>query len=286
EYQMQVSTEIENIVRQNCHSQADNFCDTPPDYISSRWTCNETDSSNTIQKDINGNSFRSDGSLFMSYALDNCMSRFTEEQMTSMHNNLDNRRNDLDRNVSPLSFSNFDNINIFPSDSTIQKIKVIFFWNPIRNADKYIFQLARNKVFSVLTKNVIMNNNSIEVDSLIPGKRYYWRVIPLNNFDFCNEGSNHFTFTTEELTNVSNTIDKEVIVFPNPIKRFNNINIRCRDNNLNTHIRILNNTGVDCTNQIQVVRNTNNIELVSTALKGGVYFLDIQNKFYKIIILD
>jgi len=82
------TTYVEKIDGSNCTFAADGFCDTKPDYIASRWNCDENSNGFTEQTDPNGEKFYSDGSLFMSYALDNCSNRFTEDQIAAMRANL------------------------------------------------------------------------------------------------------------------------------------------------------------------------------------------------------
>ena len=57
---------VEKMDGSNCHYAADGFCDTSPDYIDYRWPCNDNLESNVTQMDPNGETFQSDGSLFMS----------------------------------------------------------------------------------------------------------------------------------------------------------------------------------------------------------------------------
>ena len=285
DYQNQVFTQIENTDRRNCLSQADNFCDTPPDYISNRWSCNDSDSSSLLQKDVNGQPFRSDGSLFMSYAIDNCMSRFSDEQKFAMQNNLANLRTDLDRAVTIRSISTFDNGLSYPSDSSTTSTKVRFSWNPVTNADGYVFQLSRNQPFTVLIRNLSTVNSSIEVDSLVEGKRYFWRVIPFSKMDFCTEGSVSFTFEVNSFTSVGNVKEsKDVNIFPNPARIGQNIYLDKFNDNEKSNIRFFSEFGKDLTEV--TVKNTNiiNTYIQTEALQPGVYFIQINQKFAKIIL--
>jgi len=66
---------VERVDGTFCNDAADGFCDTPPDYISYRWPCSSQGLSNVQQRDPADSTFRSDGTLFMSYASDGCMNR-------------------------------------------------------------------------------------------------------------------------------------------------------------------------------------------------------------------
>ena len=69
----------------NCANAGDRFCDTPADFIGTRWPCNSAAPQDT---DLNGDPFRPDAALFMSYSLDNCQNRFSNQQISVMQNTL------------------------------------------------------------------------------------------------------------------------------------------------------------------------------------------------------
>ncbi|MEP7195842.1 MAG: T9SS type A sorting domain-containing protein [Saprospiraceae bacterium] len=286
DFEKDVKGQIENIERINCNRQADNFCDTPADYISFRWPCTESDSSVLIQKDLKGHEFRSDASLFMSYSLDNCGSRFSNMQMEAMQNFLWNSRSNLLRNVGPRLIAAFDNNSAYPLDSALTKTKVSFSWKPVDQADSYLFQVARNQVFSVFVKNMVINATNIEIDSLIPGKTYYWRVIPLNNSDFCSDGSKSFIFTTESLTNINPVIEEKNILYPNPIHKNESMFIHSTEELDANDIHIFDQNGKNIDSQVHFNIVTNWVEIQTSQLNSGIYFVAIKRKFNKIIILE
>ncbi|MFM9143095.1 MAG: M43 family zinc metalloprotease [Bacteroidota bacterium] len=69
----------------NCANAGDRFCDTPADFIGNRWPCN---SAAPQANDINGDPFRPDATLFMSYSYDNCQNRFSNQQIAVMRQTL------------------------------------------------------------------------------------------------------------------------------------------------------------------------------------------------------
>ncbi|NOT38246.1 MAG: hypothetical protein HOP11_12810 [Saprospiraceae bacterium] len=283
EYQKDVRGQIENIDRSGCGSKADNFCDTPPDYISNRWGCTNSDSSLITQVDLNGESFKSDGSLFMSYSLDNCSSRFSNEQMSAMQSFLTTRRSNLKRTIELNEIAEFDNTSLFPGDSAVTKSKVTFAWKEIPNATSYIFQLSRNHVFTVLIRNVEIKTNAIEVDSLLQDKRYYWRVIPLSNEYFCNEMSKSSTLIIDNLLAIKNTNKESVEVYPSQISQGQSIFIHSKK--MINKLRLLNTSGTDVSNNM-IVRNAySTVSEISTQnLPIGFYFLFVDEQIFKISI--
>ena len=60
---------VELVDGSNCHFAGDGFCDTKPDYLSARWTCNNDGESNQIQTDPSGETFRSEGTWIMGLSL-------------------------------------------------------------------------------------------------------------------------------------------------------------------------------------------------------------------------
>ncbi|HNA64711.1 MAG TPA: T9SS type A sorting domain-containing protein, partial [Saprospiraceae bacterium] len=172
-----------------------------------------------------------------------------------------------------------------PSDSSITNSKVRFSWNPVANADGYIFQLSRNQPFTVLIRNLATVNSSIEVDSLVEGKRYFWRVIPFSKMDFCTQGSASFTFEVNSFTSVGNvTGSKDVNIFPNPARIGQNIYLDRINDTEKSNIRFFSEFGKDLTEV--TVKNTNliNTYIQTEALQPGVYFIQINQKFAKIIL--
>ncbi len=190
-YQNSVFTQIENVSRTDCTSQADNFCDTNPDYISNRWSCNNDGTSPLILKDVNDSLFRADGTLFMSYAGDNCMNRFSNDQMNAMHKSIDGPRKYLQRSSVVPKFIEKSPIRLSsPVSGEITDTRnVLFSWEPVENATYYVLQISRTANFSVIIKNHLLTKPYELIDSLIQGKEYWWRVRAYSDFDFCGTES-------------------------------------------------------------------------------------------------
>lgn len=225
EYQNQVWRPIENVVRDGCKAQADEFCDTPPDYISVRWNCNEDKRSNYLMKDINGEEFTADGSLFMSYSNDRCMSRFSSEQSEKMRQFLMSNRSYLLRSqVNYLGMENLDKNQMTPQDSSTSNTeRILFSWPDIDNADFYYFQLSRNAAFTLPVKFERTRNNFIEIENLQANRNYYWRVKPVNSFQFCNPTSGTLYFNTI-VSSVSQHSSRNLAeLSPNPINQSDDV---------------------------------------------------------------
>ncbi|MBK9108020.1 MAG: T9SS type A sorting domain-containing protein [Saprospiraceae bacterium] len=228
EYQGDVFRQIENVVRAQCKRQADYFCDTNPDYISYRWSCNQDGFSSLIMRDVNDSTFRADGSLFMSYSNDQCMNRFSTEQMDAMHKSLNGPRAELIRPDVVPSFITQSQLNLtFPSDSlTVVSKNLEVSWEAVENATYYVLQISRTSNFSVVVKNLLLTSNKVDIDSLTQGKNYWWRVRAFSDFDFCGIESSVGHFKTQaDPVSTDQIFASELNLFPNPIRNSEKLQI-------------------------------------------------------------
>ena len=193
---------VEKMDGSNCHIAADGFCDTPPDYIASRWQCNGDNNSTIEQTDPNGVKFISDGQFIMSYALDNCSSTFSPEQVGAMRANLmgpklhylfrDNPKpavTDLAESVQPID------------GETVQFDNVVFRWNPVANANRYEVRInlliGSTKVF--LTRE-ITNDTFLVMNTLPNNRNLVWEIAAFSNSSFCLQYSDDSSFRTGIVT--------------------------------------------------------------------------------------
>lgn len=200
---------VETLDGKNCEYSGDNFCDTPPDYISKRWSCNYKGESLKIYKDPNGAEFLTDGTNFMSYSNDNCQSFFSNEQTERMHTILETKFSNRRYQYIPPAQAMGSKLNlIYPEHKEeIAFDKINLQWEPLPDADTYLVQISAlsgilfekdNKILQYFTDETQI---SIPHNELTIGRTYYWRVIPLNGFTFCPEPSEQSAFTPQNLTN-------------------------------------------------------------------------------------
>ncbi len=293
DYQSRVFTNIENVSRDLCKNQADRFCDTDPDYISSRWTCGSDGFSNSKLKDTKDSIFRVDGSLFMSYSNDECMNRFSNEQMAAMHRNIQVSRPYLKRpNVTP-KLINSSSINLsFPVDSVqVPTSKILFSWEQVENARYYVIQISRTENFTIVIKNLLLSVPYVEIDSLIQGKNYWWRVRAYSEFDFCGTESPAGYFKTEAIVSSNNEQDiaaNTSLLFPNPVSSYGSIHItRSSDKEMISHLTLR-----DLNGKIYKPTAANfighNLKVDLDYLPDGLYILNIMSghklEVYKLMV--
>lgn len=210
---------VEKVDGSNCQFAADGFCDTKPDYLASRWGC-QTDSTSFVeQTDPDGAKFYSDGSLIMSYALDNCSDRFTSEQMAAMRANAMTEKGAY--TSTDLNFSAPDD----PTDIELLRPTrqdlvyfrdVEFSWTQDNNDQFYLFQIGVEPTFSVILYDTIVESSSIIIPSVDDSwGTLHWRVKPFTANDWCGGFSEGSFFETTDVTNVEDVPENDITVYPN-----------------------------------------------------------------------
>lgn len=210
---------VELVDGSNCNEAADGFCDTAPDYLGSRWSCNAEAESNQLQTDPNGETFRSDGSLIMGYANDACQSRFTPEQIAAMRANLYEEKPEIISDAPPQpSVSSDPATLLYPVEGEDAPFgETVLDWAPVENATHYVVTTSIVPTFSISKREYWTTNTSLALPELNNNFAYYWKVTAYNSYSFCAPESGVATFNTADITQV-NTIAalQQARLFPNP----------------------------------------------------------------------
>lgn len=191
------TTFVEKVARTNCLTSGDGFCDTPPDYISDRWTCNTT----RTFLDPNGDSFVLDEKNFMSYSNDGCSQYLKDDQLAEVNAAPANHRPYL-LNLPVPTFANLNVItNSVPSNNSfnINPSNIIISWPSQADAEYYHIQVTRfnfiNPTYDVVTQDTfyIIQNSSLNSE-------YKYKVKPINLTNVCTDFSEIKTFTTAKFS--------------------------------------------------------------------------------------
>ncbi len=289
---------VERADGSNCTFAGDGFCDTPADYLNYRWSCNVNDESTVVQKDPTGAEFVSDGTYFMSYALDNCMDKFSDQQIAAMRANIQNERAYLLNNGQTLISPPTGQVNIKGpiENQVIDPDFWEFDWFPLQNAQYYIVEISRLSNFAAVEFEAVVEGTSLNVSGLTVDKQYYWRIRPYNAYHFnCDYVADVHTFFTEDLIN--NSVRElegveNISVFPNPIaKTVNSVNIRLTaKENKEINLNVFNLTGSQILGQEETLfAGENNLSVNLNGLNSGLYFLVMEDdqggrSFHKIVI--
>ena len=211
---------VEFLDGSNCDVAADGFCDTSPDYLAQRWACDSSNDSFMNQHDPNGEQFKSDGTLIMSYAFDACASRFSEEQVLAMRASIEEEDAEI-LTASTSSTGEIEgngNIELFsPFDSGLDGTDIMFEWSEVEHADYYLFQIliGSNGVFY----DTLVTTTNVWVKELNQALPFNWTVIPFNSSNFCNpEGAEIIEIEPVDVSSVNEDyFDNDVRLIPNLI---------------------------------------------------------------------
>jgi hypothetical protein len=213
---------VEKLDGTNCNNAGDGFCDTPPDYLNYRWSCNVAGTSNVVQRDPNGEEFVSDGTLFMSYSNSGCKNRFSPDQIAAMQANIMEERPNL-LTVAPAAGSlvipETENITVLSPAAgvLIEGSSVRLAWAPVPNATHYLVQVNPFSIFSIVFNEFLVDEPELTFTNLLPDETFYWRIFPLNDYNTCGSFTRAASFDTGNVTASQELLAGEQLrVTPNP----------------------------------------------------------------------
>jgi hypothetical protein len=283
---------VEKTDGSNCNNAGDGFCDTKPDYLNYRWQCNSDGESNVVQKDPNGAEFRSDATMIMSYALDQCITRFSAEQMEAMRENLYTEHSEyLQVSEAPSPIDDAGVTTLYaPIDSFLTDYNdTQFRWKAVPGATFYTVEvgLYDNFLPRLLYKSV-QDTFLHHTGNLPKNKVLHWRVRAYSDFDLCNpnDSMQGGIFTTRDLS-ATNELEASVSVdlMPNPVyagavATLMVISDRKVGMQLSIHDmggRLLQNR------EVTLYEGENAVEVETGSLQAGVYVVSLRNDQGEII---
>lgn len=280
--------EVEKKDGSNCQWAADGFCDTEPDYLSYRWTCDANARSIVNLKDPNGVQFRSDATLYMGYAVDACASRFSTEQIEAMRANYDAEHAEyrltepVQKNLPP----NFSVPLISPVDSTlVQYNNVTLEWQPVEDATIYTVELSFVSNFgALLLAETLVNTNKLTISKPLPNNRLlYWRVRAYSTWDLCASGQvvQKGVFKTQNLlatNDLERTLSSELA--PNPVIAGLPATLTLNsEESMDALLLLTDASGRQCYREVlNITPGENLLEVPTNTLSAGLYILTLQNE--------
>jgi hypothetical protein len=278
---------VERVDGSNCADAADGFCDTAPDYLMQRWACNNAGEYRDSLVDPDSTKFAVPAFNIMSYALDNCVNGFTEEQKTAMQTNLNARQVSDASGVAQVAADGDDMNLLLPVNNATLEVAdyVELVWNSVPNADYYIVQLNTSTNFNgaVLRSFIVSDTMAVIEDGLSPNTRYFWRVRPFNRYETDSDfGDQKFRFRNGEFptATIDAALNAAITVAPNPISGGQALRIDGRDlgqaGSMNYQL-------IDAAGRVLLSRENLNVsangfnERIETqGMAAGVYFLRIR----------
>ncbi len=280
---------VEKTDGSNCYFSGDGFCDTRPDYLNNRWFCNNNKESNILQRDPNGIEFRSDASLFMGYANDECASRFTQEQMEAMRENLYTEHSAYIAGDPPFSEIN-DNASvalISPVDSqNVQYNNVTLQWNLVPGASFYVVEVSPQASFSPKVYHQVFTGpvtSTTITKGLLNNWNMYWRVRVYNEWDICQPYDNIQVgvFRTKNLT-ATNELERVILaeLSPNPVPGGFPARLDITsDESMEVALLVTDAAGRVCQSQtLRLSTGDNSIEIPTDHLNAGFYVVSVHNE--------
>jgi hypothetical protein len=266
----------------NCFLASDGFCDTAPDYIAQRWNCNGDGESPQTQLDPNGTSFRSDGTLIMSYSDDACQSRFTPEQIAAMRANLYEEKADyLYNQVFPPVVSDVPAVHQLPAEGELVQFDQVYLeWEAVENATAYVLQVSILPNFGSLTDEYYTEQpNFTLTEPLFIDRPYYWRVKAFSSHIFCTSFSESTSFITAELTSTNHIEELEqMTIIPNPQVSGQSTSVQLNSNAaVRANLLLRDISGKILSERpIEVPNGLSTFQIDTPSLSAGLYFVELR----------
>jgi hypothetical protein len=279
--------EVERLDGSNCSDAGDGFCDTPADYLNYRWGCDFQNFSTTTQKDPTGAEFKSDGTLFMSYALDACADRFSGDQIAAMQANLMTERANLLYNqtpAGPVDLTDFTVVSPLQDDTIATFQDVTFEWLEAPNAEVYFLEVTVIANFQAVLFRYEVQGTSFTTNDLKKNKTYYWRVRAYNRWHTCKELTPIYSFKTGDVETVTavNAIDsiEGLEIFPNPAAAGSEVFVKFDATEATPlEVNLLNLSGQAVYRQQKQVAAGHQVFSIPTdRLPAGLYFIQMRTE--------
>jgi hypothetical protein len=275
----------------NCSSAGDGFCDTPADFLYSRWLCPYLGT----KLDQNGDAYNPDKTLFMSYAADNCCNRFSNEQILAMQANVAGPRNNLTiNNITPSSLVANTTSLVLPVNYTtdVYANNALFSWRNA-SAEAYFIEVSKynsnNVVFQKIVTDTFCVANNLKLNTT-----YHWRVKAFNRAMPCTSFSEKRLFITAENFQTSINDIKEssfttTNFYPTIFQKNESYILRWKlDNIIPSQFIVYDMLGQVITAKALLKNNSNYFE-IDKKLLAGTYVVKImsnENVFFQKIVIN
>jgi hypothetical protein len=259
----------------NCNTAGDGFCDTPADFIGSRWSC----PTSLQQLDLNGDTFDPDSSYYMSYSSDVCMSRFSTQQILAMRGTLASlsasRGYLLTTPMPNYPVLNTGPATLYPSTSdTVVPETLVFRWMSIPGATLYRIRayVLNFKVIDTLTADT---SYAVYGRTIRPNREHSWEVQALNPAELCAPFSPRVTFRSGAANTASSVLDETstaIKVYPNFNRTGGTLTIAGLQNQVQGQLYIINTQG-QRVYQISLTGADEKMDLELPPLAEGLYYV-------------
>jgi hypothetical protein len=163
-----------------------------------------------------------------------------------------------------------------------------FVWNEVEGAKQYHFELTKTGSFTRLEVDTILTNNGFKMFDLQPFVTHTWRVAAIDDKG-TGVFSEPFKFKVDRFNSVSNNIDENIKLYPNPAKSIVNLGLKDIQPGL-IQIELIDQTGKVVKSLMNEYNMDSmiNIQFNTQNLSSGSYFIKINNGNYshsKVLLL-
>lgn len=216
---------VEYVDRSNCAISGDLICDTEPDYLSKGWICNANGESGTMQADPQGDTFRSDGTNYMSYSNDACVNHFSPQQVMMMRDVAQGPRSYLLYGQVPTGPLTGEQVTwVYPAEEATVEVNdsIVLDWESVAGADYYLVEFGR-KVSASFTYPILSEVSLTESELKVPvepNRTYYLKVNAISRYHPCQVLTDASLFYTASPTATEEIVySNGITLYPNPVSK-------------------------------------------------------------------
>ena len=279
---------VERVDGSNCREAADGFCDTKPDYLASRWQCSANGNSPTKQTDPTGEIFNSDGTLIMSYALDECSNRFSDEQKAAMRANLIDQKGDYLLNPPTAEpITDVVSLNYPINGVSVDYTGFELSWNPVANATHYLVVTSLSSSAGSTFWDTITTETTVMASSSRVNRNLYWRVYPINAKYINADPSEIGTFYATEIVRTEAPEWADQLIVPNLIAQGDQLVINTESLQGTATVTLMDLKG-KAFDRTEILHGNSYARIPTSNIPTGIYLLQITHegyaKTYKILV--
>jgi len=203
----------------NCTTAGDRICDTPPDFGFTANNCNEYAGG---AQDPLGTVVNPSEKNFMGY-FNGCNYEFTPQQQNIIRADLNaGNRNYLDNTFNPAAtqFTTPATLLTAPASSSTVPFydQVQLEWNTVSGATHYLLEIDVTPQYaSTQLQSYLLTTNSKSITTLQPGRTYYWRVRPFNQYYTCAAARQRSLKTPQTSSAPELHFLQSAVMAPNPV---------------------------------------------------------------------
>ncbi len=262
----------------NCSSTGDGFCDTWADYLDARWQCPY----NGVKYDINNDKYHPDSSIYMSYSLDACQSRFSGQEISEMQYQLHNQRAAL-LNVPHVQYSILNSpVMAYPNDTVYANYQKLI-WHKVPGAEFYHVKITGPNVPVVFQEALVSDTSLLLTFNTTISSQYFAIIEPLSGMNVCRANVYKRLFYMSANTTtlaVSNELYKKgsIVVSPNPCTS-GTVNITLTELQGGKYtIQLMSLTGQKMLSAVvDHIAGSETVQFQVGKFPAGMYFIDVEN---------